>query len=106
MGLFQFSADAHEMPDQQLYLTKVDWFIVAVQFIGVVASTILSMANSSQPSDKSSLLSFGSRLLMRVGMVSVCVFLLMNVFNRRKIWSIFQRMDEFDTEVLFKNEIV
>lgn len=98
MGLFQFSADLHEIPDHQIYLTNMDWLIVTFQFIAVVTFTILSMVNSSQPS-KNSILDLGSRILMRAGMVSDCIFILLNLFNRRKIWSIFQRMDEFDVEV-------
>lgn len=100
MGLFPFSANLHEAPDHQIYLTNMDWFIVAFQFAIVVIFTILSMTlvNYSQP-NKNSILSLGSRILMRMGMVSNCVFLMLNVFNRRKIWSIFQRMDEFDVEV-------
>lgn len=102
MGLFQFSANVHEIPDHQIYLKSMDWFIVAFQFSIHVTFTILSMTldNYSQP-NKNSILSLGTRILMRIGMASNCVFLILNVLNRRKIWSIFQRMDEFDVEVNF-----
>lgn len=102
MGLLQFSANLNEAPDRQIYLTKMDWFIFGFQLTTIVIFTILSMAlaNYNNP-NKSSILSLGSRILMRCGMVSNCVFLILNLFNRRKIWSIFQRMDEFDVGVSF-----
>lgn len=100
MGLFQFSANLHEIPDSQIYLTNMDWFIFVFQLMAIVIFTVLSMtlSNYNQPG-KSSILTLGSRILMRFGMVANTFFLIFNVFNRREIWSIFQRMDEFDVEV-------
>lgn len=102
MGLLQFSVDLNEIPDRQIHLTNMDWFIFGFQLTTVVILTILSMAlvNYSNP-NKSSILSLSSRILMRCGMVSNCVFIILNLFNRQKVWSIFQRMDEFDVEVIF-----
>lgn len=100
IGLFQFSANLNEIPDHQIYLTNMDWFIFVFQLIAVAIFSVLSMtlSNYNQPS-RSSILSLGTRILMRFGMVSNCFFLIFNVFNRRHAWSIFQRMDEFDVEV-------
>lgn len=100
MGLFQFSANLNEIPEHQIYLTSMDKVIFGFQLAFVVIFTILSMAlaNYNQP-NKSSILSLGSRILMRIGMVSNCVFLIINILNRRLVWSIFQRLDEFDVEV-------
>lgn len=106
MGLLQFSANLNEIPAHQIYLTHMDWFMFGVQLTCVVIFTILSMtlANYGQGS-MISMLHLGSRILMRCGMVSNCVFLIINLFNRQRIWSIFQRMDEFDVEVILKAKI-
>lgn len=102
MGLLQFSANLNETPDRQIYLTNMDWFIFGFQLTTVVIFTILSMTLVNYSNiNKSSILSLGTRILMRCGMVSNCVFLIFNLFNRRRIWSVFQRMDEFDMEVIF-----
>lgn len=100
MGLFQFSANLKEIPQLQIYLTNMDWLMVVLQLtITLIFATLsMTLANYSQPG-RSSMLSLGSRILMRSGMASNCVFIIFNVFNRQKIWSIFQRMDEFDVEV-------
>lgn len=100
MGMFQFSANLNEIPDLQIYLSNMDWFIAGFQLTAVVTFTILSMTlvNYAQLG-KTSLLSLGSRILMRSAMVANCIFIVLNVLNRQKVWSIFQRMDEFDVEV-------
>lgn len=114
MGLFQFSANLKEIPELQIYLTNMDWLMVVLQLTFILVFTTLSMTwvNYNQPG-RNSMLSLGSRILMRTGMIANCAFIIFNVFNRQKIWSIFQRMDEFDVEVnlcvkqwLFKNKFM